>query len=252
MKTLLLDVECTPNLATVWGIWQQNIAINQLHETSRVMCFSAKWVNGKEVRFESEYEQSHIDMVEKLHGLLSEADAVVHYNGNKFDMPVINREFLRYSYSPPAPYKNIDLLEVVKRQFRFVSNKLDHVVQELGIGGKVETGGHELWLKCMDGDPNAWKTMEEYNKHDVILLEALYYRLLPWIHNHPNPTLYTKNEDIVCPTCGSVHLQKRGTAHGKSFKYQRYQCMNCGAWSRGRHTINDKEESKKILVNYGN
>ena len=41
-KILLLDIEMAPNVAHVWGIWDQNIGINQLQESSYVMCYAAK------------------------------------------------------------------------------------------------------------------------------------------------------------------------------------------------------------------
>ena len=248
MKLLFLDVECTPNLATVWGIWQQNIGLNQLHETSRIMCYTAKWADKKSVIFDSEYGKTHKEMITRLHLLMSEADAIVHYNGNKFDIPVINREYLKYGMEPPKPYKNIDLLQVVKKKFRFVSNKLDHVSKELQLGQKVETGGHELWLKCMANDAEAWKLMEDYNKQDVVLLEKLYKKLLPWIENHPNHALYSDDVDTICTNCGSHSVIKRGLEHLKTHSYQRYQCKSCRTWMRGRFTELSKDKAKNVLT----
>jgi len=185
MKVLMLDIEVAPNLATVWGIYKQNIAINQLLETSRVLCYAAKWQGDKQLLFESEHsakpKTAHEDMIWYLWELLNEADVVCHYNGDNFDIPLINREFLKYGYPPPSRYKSIDLLKTVRKNFRFTSNKLDHVCDELGLGRKAQHEGHELWLKCMDGDDRAWKTMEKYNKQDVVLLEKLYDKVLPWV-----------------------------------------------------------------------
>lgn len=248
MKKLLLDVEVSPNLATIWGIWNQNIGINQLHETSRILCFTAKWHKDEKVIFDSEFNTNHFSMMENLHELMNSADAIIHYNGNKFDIPVINREFLRYSMEPPAPYKNIDLLAVVKRKFRFVSNKLDHVVQELGIGKKAETGGHQLWLDCMAGKPEAWAKMEAYNRQDVAILEGLYDRLIPWIDDHPSHALYTDSSEVICTNCGSTHVHSRGTAYTKSRTYKRYQCTKCGTWMRGRYTTTPTVQSKNLLT----
>lgn len=248
MKRLLIDVEVAPNLATIWGIFNQNIGINQLLETSRVLCYTAQWYGEKQAYFGSEYDMGHEDMINSLHELLDEADAVIHYNGKRYDVPVINREFLKYGLIPPSPYKQIDLMQVVKKNFRFVSNKLDHVCDELGIGRKSSTGGHELWLKCMDGDPKAWKIMEEYNIQDVALLGALYEKLVPWISDHPNMALYVDSDRPVCPNCGSSHIIKRGVTHTQVQTYQRFHCEECGTWIRGRYTTLDKEERERILT----
>ena len=53
MRTLLLDVETSPNTAHVWGLWQQTVSLNQLMESSRVMCWAAKWVDEKVILFDS-------------------------------------------------------------------------------------------------------------------------------------------------------------------------------------------------------
>ena len=70
-------------------------------------------------------------MLEGIHKLLDEADAVIHYNGKRFDIPSLNKEFLLNGMFPPAPFKEIDLLTVARGRFRFVSNKLDYVAQQL-------------------------------------------------------------------------------------------------------------------------
>lgn len=183
-KILLLDIETSPNTAHVWGIWQQNIGLNQLLESSYTMCYSAKWLGEDEIFFDSVFESDSQAMLVGIHELIDQADAVVHYNGSKFDMPTLNKEFLLAGLTPPSPVKQIDLLQVAKKQFRFVSNKLDYVSQALGLGKKTEHMGHELWIQCMANNPEAWKLMEEYNKNDVILLEKVYYKFRPWIKQH--------------------------------------------------------------------
>jgi predicted PolB exonuclease-like 3'-5' exonuclease len=235
MKILLLDIESSPNTAHVWGLWQQNVSINQLMESSYVLCYAAKWLGDKKIHFDSVHQSRPKTMLKGIHGLLNDADAVVHYNGTKFDIPTLNKEFLLHRFTPPAPYKQVDLLRVVRSNFRFPSNKLDYVAQRLGLGKKHEHEGHELWVKCMNGDKDAWSRMEKYNIQDVVLLESLYNTLLPWIKHHPNHNHHS--EDIVCPTCSSHNLQKRGSAISISGTYQRYQCKDCGSWSQGTKSI---------------
>ncbi len=234
MKILLLDIETSPNLAYVWGLWQQNISINQIENSGYVLCWSAKWLDGDEIYFNSVHKSKAEIMLHDIHKLLDEADAVIHYNGTKFDIPTLNKEFLLYGFTPPAPYKQIDLLNTCRKVFRFPSNKLDYVSQTLGLGEKVRHEGHELWVKCMNGDGEAWLKMEEYNKKDVELLEPLYKRLLPWIDKHPNRATY--EEGVCCPNCGSLEYQRRGSYMTTTQKYVRYQCQGCGTWFRGHRT----------------
>lgn len=232
IKTLCLDIETSPNLAYVWGLFNQNISLNQLVDSTEVICFAAKWLDKRGITFRSHRDD---DMIETVHDLLSEADVVMHYNGRKFDIPHLNREFVLAGLTPPAPYEQIDLWEVVKRRFRFPSTKLEYVSKKLGLAGKVQHEGFELWVKCMAGDPAAWKRMEKYNKQDVVLLEDLYHILQPWIPNHPTRTLYDGGSQ--CPTCESGNITKQGYARTKVSTYQRWKCENCGSWFRSGHRV---------------
>ena len=95
MRILHLDLETSPITAYVWGLWKQNISLKQIIDTSRVMCFAAHWEGAKgKPEFYSEWQDGHEAMIRKLFELISEADAVVTYNGKSFDLPVANREFL--------------------------------------------------------------------------------------------------------------------------------------------------------------
>lgn len=237
MKILLLDIETSPNVAHVWGIWQQNVGLSQLLESSYTLCYSAKWLDNKQIYFDSTYKSTSKSMLEGIHGLLEEADAVVHYNGTKFDIPTLNKEFIIHKMKPPSPYKQIDLLRTVKSQFRFPSNKLDYVSQRLGLGKKKEHEGHILWVKCMNNDSKAWATMKEYNIQDVILLEKLYYKLLPWIKNPVNQNIMRDRDGFVCPTCGKSALISKGYRYTLVGAYQRYQCKACGSYSTDTRTV---------------
>lgn len=229
MKILLLDIETAPHLATVWGMWQQNIGISQLIQPGYTLCWSAKWYGEKEILFSSLHRTSPRVMLRRIHRLLNEADVVVHYNGRKFDIPTLNKEFLMLGMTPPAPYQQVDLYQTVKSKFRMASNKLDFVSQQLGLGAKTKHKGHELWMGCMNGDAQSWAEMQEYNKQDVVLLEKLYDVMRPWLKSHAN---HSMNGEHVCPVCGSKHLQSRGMYKSETRVYRRYQCNDCGKWSR--------------------
>lgn len=229
MKILLLDIETAPHLVTVWGLFQQNVAINQIIQPGHTLSWAAKWHGKREIMFDSVQKSKPRQMVRRIHELLAEADAVVHYNGTKFDIPCLNKEFLLHGFQPPAPYKQVDLLRTARSKFRLASNKLDFVAQSLGLGKKTQHKGHDLWLGCMNKDPASWRVMERYNKQDVVLLERVYDRLLPWIRHHPN---HAQDGGHVCPKCASPKLQARGFAVSTTRRYQRWQCTSCGAWSQ--------------------
>jgi len=237
MKLLMLDIETSPMTAHVWALKDQYIQPERIIDSSYVMCWAAKWHGKKEVMFDSVYKTNKPKvMLQRIHDLISEADAVVHYNGSRFDMPILNKEFLLHHLAPPAPYKQVDLLRVVRKEFRFPSNKLDYVAQRLDLGSKTSHEGYQLWVKCMNKDPSAWKVMEKYNKQDVVLLEKVYDRLLPWIKSHPNHNLYG---GAGCPNCGNHSLQKRGFSYTTTGTFQRFQCTSCGSWSKSTKAIKE-------------
>ena len=232
MKILILDIETAPNLVYVFQLWNQNIPISKINTPGYTLCWTAKWLDKKEVYFEGLNTNTSEEMILKMYKLVNEADAVITYNGINFDNKVLNKDYLLHGLTPPAPYSNIDLYQIVKRNFRFESNKLDYVAQRLGIGKKTEHTGHDLWVRCMNGEPKAWATMKKYNIQDVKLTESLYYKLQPWIRNHPRIAT-TDSIKPICNNCGSYSLQKRGYAFTRAFKWQRYRCNTCGTWKRG-------------------
>ena len=230
LKILAYDIERVPASGYHWGIWQQNIGINQLIEPGEMVSFAARWAHEpkREITFRSTYHDGKLVMLDTLWTLLDEADAVLGYNTVGFDNKHVNTEFALAGYAPPSPAKQIDLMRVVKRQFKFLSNKLDFVADQLGVGRKVAHEGFGLWLKVMQGDARAWERFRRYNEQDVHLLVDLYKRLLPWITNHPNVSLYGGSG---CPKCGSSKLQSRGYRTTLIGQYQRFHCQACGAWS---------------------
>jgi len=232
VKVLFVDIETAPNLAHVWGLWQQNVAPSQLIESSYMMCFAAKWLGESRVMYYSEHHDGREAMANAIHALLDEADVVVGYNSKRFDVPHINTMLIDEGLLPPSPYKHVDLWRAVKARFLFPTNRMDYVCQKLGIPGKIKHGGHSLWVRCMAGDDKAWATMRRYNRQDVKMTEALYLKLLPWIPGHPNMGLYVEEDGMLCPKCGGDHLHRRGFATTSVGKFQRFQCRFCGGWSR--------------------
>ena len=232
-KILFIDIETAPNLATVWDIWNQNIGVNQLLESSYILCWSAKWIGSKEIMFDSVQKSGKDKVVKSVWKLLDEADIIIHYNGRRFDIPTLNKEFLLRRMFPPSPYKQIDLFQTFKRKFKFVSNKLAYISKQLGFKGKIKTD-HKLWLDCMNGDAAAWKKMEAYNKRDIVELENTYHEVLPWIDSHPNIASYSKADGLACANCGGDNIQSKGTYRSKTLVYKKYQCQDCGTWLRSR------------------
>lgn len=259
MRILLWDLELTPLEVYSWSLWPNSIPITMLKDSQHVICYGARWLDEKRVDFKSVYHNDKTEMLEGIWARLDEADAVVSWNGAGFDSKHMRREFLEAGMTPPSPYKEIDLMRVAKSQFKFPSNKLDYVAQDLGVGMKTPHTGFQLWLDCM-GTPKfdlanatwdeivaareavkpaqekAWRLMRKYQLQDVNLLGDLYYKLLPFNTTHPNAALYAGLHE-GCSNCGSENVVKRGYFYTGASKFQRYHCKTCGAWPHGSQRL---------------
>lgn len=234
MKKLFLDIETSPHIAYVWRLFDENIGIDQLIEPTRMICVAWKFYGDEGTEFAAEWDKGgRKRMVNRVYSAMDEADAIVHFNGTTFDEGHLNREFLEQGKVPTSRNQTIDLMQTIKRRFRFASNKLAHVTDALEIReGKIKTD-FTLWSRVLDGEPEAREEMERYNREDVELLVDLYEKILPWIDRHPNVALYEGDELMRCTRCGSTDLFKDGLTYTSAGAFQRYRCRECGSRSRG-------------------
>ncbi len=232
-KILVLDIETAPITALVWGLFNQNISLNQIRDNGGILCVGLKWLGEKNCYMFSKWEHGYEGMINAVHAFMSEADAIITYNGSRFDIPKLRGACAEIGLLPPPPVNSIDVYTSVKK-LGLISNKLAFVGPYLKIGKKLETGGMELWTGVMDGDKRSQKKMEKYCVQDVRLLETVYVRLLPYLVNHPN----IGGGAGSCRSCGSRNLHSRGHRLTKLLRIQRMQCQDCGTWNDGaRKTI---------------
>ncbi len=243
-KVLLFDIETAPILASVWGIWDQNVGLNQIERDWFVLSWSAKWLSCDAVMYMDQRKAKKIEddktTLQGIWNLLDEADVVVTQNGKKFDVKKLNARFIMNGLQPPSSYKHIDTLTLAKKHFGFTSNKLAYMTDKLCKKHKKSEHkkfpGFELWKECIAGNLAAWKEMEEYNKLDVLSLEELYKKLAPWDGNVNFSPIVGSD---VCK-CGSTDVVKNGFHYTNNSKFQRYKCTSCGAESRDTKKLNSK------------
>lgn len=232
VKILTLDIETMyATLKGKFGLWNNNFTIGQIVQPVRTICTATKWLGSKPECF-TEWDMGREEFLRASFDRMAEADVVVTYNGDQFDFRHLQWEFAQLGWARPKPYKSIDLLKVVRRNFRPMSNKLDYVAQNLGLGAKVSHTGGRLWDDVEAGDVKARALMVKYAKGDVDLTEKLYLRLLPWLPSNVNLPLLAGN-DRGCPNCGGLAVKSEGDSTFTALtEYALYSCRNCHTWYR--------------------
>ena len=255
-KILVFDIETSPIQVFVWNLYPKFVSTESVIQDWFVLSWAAKWLDEKKVMSAvlTSKEAKNCDdsrIVMKVWELLNEADIVIAHNGDRFDISRLNSRFLEHGLLPPLPYKSIDTLKSVRRVFGFTSNKLDYLTKKLSIGKKLKTG-YQLWLDCVKGDTSSLRTMVKYNVHDVKILEDFYYKLRPWIPNHPNLGLYSANvQHAPCPVCGhKVIISKSKVATTPAYSWKVYRCSNpeCGHTGRTKIRANKSRENNSKLI----
>lgn len=249
MKRLILDIETLPMTLKGFGLRDQNFGIDQIVTPTKMVSFAAKWFDSSDdqTMFFSDFNDDpdeNYDMVGAAWDLINEAEVIIHFNGTKFDMKHMNREFMEAGLGPTRPYQEIDLLKVARKNFYLPSYKLDYILRWLGHEGKVEHTGFVMWIDVVEGDEQARELFEKYNIGDVVKTELVYVDFIPWIDNHPNAQLFVnRGDDVMCVTCFSTDVVKDGTApRGNISRVQCYHCKSCGRYFRGGKTLVRAEE----------
>lgn len=260
-KILIFDVETAPILGYVWGLWENNVALNQIKSDWHLLSWSAKWYENKKgelfgphkkIMYQDQRGKKNVeDDKELLLGiwkLLDEADIVLTQNGKSFDEKKLNARFVLNGLEPPSSYRHIDTKVLAYKRFALTSNKLEYMTDKLCKKHKklkhTKFFGFDMWKECLAGNLSAWKEMERYNKADVLSLEELYQILSAW-DNSINFNVYNDSDKIVC-SCGSKEFQKRGFFFTNNGKYQRFRCKSCGKETRSKDNLLSKDKRKAL------
>lgn len=257
-RVLVADIETFPCVFYAWGPGKQHVGIEQLITDWSMMSFCGKWLGIDDVFYaDNRFRVDTRDDFEQLlciHTILSNTDMVLAHNGKKFDMRKI-RARLALSGFPPIPHIDvIDTYQLNDKAFGFTSQKLAYVSKHFGAEGKSEHAkfhGLHLWKQCEAGNMEAWEECRNYNTRDVLETEEMYLQLRGWYRNQPNFGPYVTPSEpgkVVCDRCGSEHTIMKGTRKTQAGVYQRYKCLDCGAWPRGRRMIVPHTERTHILA----
>ncbi len=135
-KILLLDIESSPIVSYTWGLWDQNIGLNQIKEDWYILSCAYKWLGEKKVHYTDQRNAKPMSndkrLLKTIWKVLDECDGLITQNGISFDEKKLNARFILNGMTPPSPYKSIDTLRLARKRFGFTSNKLAFLAQSLG------------------------------------------------------------------------------------------------------------------------
>ena len=202
-----------------------------------VIIFGYKWNYEKEAKVIS-IDRTNLRkfndkiLLQKASRIFTKADLVVAHYGSVFDRRFIQGRLLINGLPPIPATKMRDTCMVARSVANFSSNRLKHLAKILNLRHqKLDNNWPTAWLLAMQGNMKAIHGLAKYCKGDVLALEELYNRLLPFDNAHPR--IYF---DDKCRVCGGEVAH-----HGISFigerRYRRWQCTSCGKWGRSRKAI---------------
>lgn len=238
VRTLFYDIETSLQPVAVFQLAHNDwIDPSAILQERYIICAAWRWEGESKIHTVSVLDDPkryakdpHDDrhVVETLHAIMGKADVIVHHNGDSFDKRYLDTRILVHGIKALPPIQSVDTYKVAKSKFYLNSNKLDYIGKLLKVGQKIKTTPG-LWMRILNGDKKAVAEMVKYNKQDVVLLEKIFYKLLPYMQSFPSLELFG---GTGCPRCGSDHVQSRGIHRALTRTYQRFQCIDCGGWFR--------------------
>lgn len=224
MKILAWDLECS-GLNADFGI---------------ILCCGLKEVGkGKpEVLNLLDYTNEDQDLIRAEKKLLVDiskrlldCDVWLTHYGIYFDLPFINTRLLYHKLPVlPANFNHLDTWRISRNRLKLRSNRLVTISEFLGTEEKKNSIKPEQWLRALGGHRPSMAYIMNHCRKDVVVLEETYKRLRPLVLDHPNRGLIDGRGG--CTICGAHKLQARGFHLTRCKKFQRYQCMSCGGWSK--------------------
>lgn len=222
-KVLIWDIEAT-NLSASFGT---------------ILCVGYKWLGKPKVYVPTILDfakTGNLDdrgLVQEFSRVYTDADYSVAHYGSKYDLPMINTKLLKYGLPPLPPKKLIDTCMVARKELKMHSNRLEALAQYLGTNAQKTPITFDDWLMAAQGNAGAIKKVVLHCKLDVLALEEVFIKMRPMLREEPVRQLFTGDLD-GCPSCGSHNSQRRGFHVSHTRRYQRFQCQDCGKWTRAR------------------
>lgn len=229
-KRLFFDIETSYNTVASWNVGQKiSLGTDNILKERAIICICYKWANEDTVHSLNWERGDDKKMLKAFIKVLDQADEIIGHNSDRYDIRWIRTRCIKHDIPMFPTYQSLDTLKATRGGFRFNSNRLDYLGEFLGLGRKLNTGGFSLWKDIVENnDPIALDGMIEYCKQDVVLLEAVYNKLNPYIKHKTHAGVVMGNDACSCPNCGSKDTVSRGFRYlASGGRNKILQCKAC-------------------------
>lgn len=147
-------------------------------------------------------------------------------SGKGFDEPMLVTKLLEHKL-PALPDKiHIDIYRTARKYLRIHSRRLATVAEFLKVPTQKTPIQAAIWKRAGAGHKESINYLDDHCRKDVWITEEVYYRLRPYIRDHPRLLGFGP-----CRFCGSSKLTRQGyrvtRSKGRSIQVQ---CTSCGGW----------------------
>jgi hypothetical protein len=241
-KILILDVERLCGITEQYWWDRGDLKNRYIHYESvirqpRTTIVCAKWYDSDEIIELTEWDKGgRKKFLRNIHNLISECDVLVGHNVDQADVPWVAGDlYLEGNLPPLPPFKTVDTLKVLRRQFKSGApfKSLDAFCQIVGIPGKSDRYDRGAMERAVtEKSVPDRQRLVSYCSGDVVATQALYDYLRPFITNHPTLSVDGKDPLRVCHRCGhdTEPVARRYVANVLSYSMRK--CVSCGAYSR--------------------
>ena len=262
-KTTFLDIETSLLEAYTFRTGMQRINIDGVKEGSQTKLLTVAGGSWHDLYHEGEskmwaYSNHHrkgafkkdpLDdtyVLKKLWKILDDSAIVVAHNAS-FDTGWILGRFLQLGWKLPSKFFTYCTYRSL-HQFRTNSKKLDYLSQTLCGTEKVKHGGLDLWIRCQNGEVDAFEEMLEYNIGDIY--ETLYKVFTRTTQYNPAKCIDLSGTGHFCKVDGSP-LEETGTVYtnrNTGLEYGIYTNARLGLEYRDRYNTKSKRAGEGYVT----
>lgn len=241
-KILILDVERLPGITKQYwwdrgDLQKRYIHYETVERSPRTTICCAKWYDQADVIELAEWDQGgRKRFLKRIHSLIAQADIIVGHNIDNADVPWLAGDlYIEANLPPLPPFKTIDTLKVLRRQFKTGApfKSLDAFCQVVGIPAKSDSYDREAMERAVsEKSVEDRERLVAYCSGDVIATQGLLDWLLPYLPNPPALFVDGKDRLTTCHRCGhdTEPIPRRYVANVLTYSMRR--CGNCGGYSR--------------------